>query len=174
MATLPDVKEFVSIKVSSFDHAALATSLTTRAADGWDVVSVVAVGNDIVAYLSRETLAGSTDATSSSTSASTSASVTGTASTSGASEPAGWAAAATSDAASAPTQAMSTTAAAETSSTSTSGATTNATASSTTPSVPADWYKDPSGRYEYRYWDGQKWTEHVSRAGTVYKDPPTP
>jgi hypothetical protein len=40
--------------------------------------------------------------------------------------------------------------------------------------VPADWYKDPSGRYEYRYWDGQKWTEHVSRAGTVYKDPPTP
>ena len=168
------MKEFVSIKVSSFDHAALATSLTSKAADGWDVVSVVAVGNDIVAYLSRETLSGSTDAkssnvsstVSSSSSVSTSAPV---ATASGTSEPAGWAAATTTDAASAPTQAMSTTAAAETSS-----ATTDATTSSTTPSVPADWYKDPSGRYEYRYWDGQKWTEHVSRAGTVYKDPPTP
>ncbi|MBU3689129.1 MAG: hypothetical protein B7C54_05895 [Acidimicrobiales bacterium mtb01] len=48
------------------------------------------------------------------------------------------------------------------------------TATNTTPSVPADWYKDPAGRYEYRYWDGTKWTEHVSRAGTVLKDPPTP
>ena len=172
------MKEFVSIKVSSFDHAALATSLTSKAADGWDVVSVVAVGNDIVAYLSRETLSGSTDtkssnvsSTASSSSASTSAPV---ATASGTSEPAGWAAATTTDAASAPTQAMSTTAAAETSSATTSSAKAGATASSTTPSVPADWYKDPSGRYEYRYWDGQKWTEHVSRAGTVYKDPPTP
>lgn len=164
------MKEFVSIKVSSFDHAALATSLTSKAADGWDVVSVVAVGNDIVAYLSRETLSGSTDTKSSTVSSSSSASTSASVATaSGTSEPAGWAAATTTDAASAPTQAMSTTAAAETSS-----ATTNATASSSTPSVPADWYKDPSGRYEYRYWDGQKWTEHVSRAGTVYKDPPTP
>lgn len=171
MATLPDVKEFVSIKVSSFDHAALATSLTSKAADGWDVVSVVAVGNDIVAYLSRETLSGSTGTKSSTVSSTVSSSSASApvATASGTSEPAGWAAATTTDAASAPTQAMSTTAAAETSS-----ATTNATASSTTPSVPADWYKDPSGRYEYRYWDGQRWTEHVSRAGTVYKDPPTP
>lgn len=167
------MKEFVSIKVSSFDHAALATSLTSKAADGWDVVSVVAVGNDIVAYLSRETLSGSTDTKTSSTSTSTSAPVT-TATTRGAAEPAGWAAADTTDAASAPTQAMSTTAATETSGASTSTAASSATTSSTTPSVPADWYKDPSGRYEYRYWDGQKWTEHVSRAGTVYKDPPTP
>ena len=43
-----------------------------------------------------------------------------------------------------------------------------------TPSVPADWYKDPAGRYEFRYWDGTKWTEHVSRGGVRYSDPPTP
>jgi hypothetical protein len=159
------VKEFVSIKVSSFDHAALATSLTTKAAEGWAVVSVLAVGNDIVAYLSRETIKSATSpASGSSVAASTST---------GASEPAGWGAAKTSDAASAPTQAMTSMSNTGTMSTESSTPATSST-TTTTPSVPADWYKDPSGRYEYRYWDGQKWTEHVSRAGTVYKDPPTP
>ena len=38
--------------------------------------------------------------------------------------------------------------------------------------VPAGWYADPSGRFELRYWDGQAWTEHVSRAGQQYTDPP--
>ena len=41
-----------------------------------------------------------------------------------------------------------------------------------TPSVPAGWYADPAGRYELRYWDGSAWTEHVSRAGQQYTDPP--
>jgi hypothetical protein len=49
-----------------------------------------------------------------------------------------------------------------------------ATSAVKTPSVPADWYKDPAGRYEFRYWDGNKWTEHVSRGGIRYSDPPTP
>ena len=38
--------------------------------------------------------------------------------------------------------------------------------------VPAGWYADPSGRFELRYWDGSAWTEHVSRAGQQYTDPP--
>jgi len=38
--------------------------------------------------------------------------------------------------------------------------------------VPAGWYPDPSGRFELRYWDGSRWTEHVSRAGQQYTDPP--
>jgi hypothetical protein len=38
--------------------------------------------------------------------------------------------------------------------------------------APAGWYADPSGRYELRYWDGSQWTEHVSRAGQQYTDPP--
>src|SRR3954463_1386884 len=25
----------------------------------------------------------------------------------------------------------------------------------------ANWYPDPSGQYESRYWDGARWTEHV-------------
>ena len=41
-----------------------------------------------------------------------------------------------------------------------------------TPSVPAGWYHDPAGRYELRYWDGSAWTEHVSRNGQQYTDPP--
>lgn len=152
MATLAHVKEFVSIKVSSFDHAALATSLTTKATEGWDVVSVVSVGNDIVAYLSRET--------------------SGRIADSSTTEPAGWAGTRTADtSSSAPTQIVPAAAVSDTESSPTSP---NVTPPATTPSVPADWYKDPSGRYEYRYWDGQKWTEHVSRAGTVHKDPPTP
>ena len=38
--------------------------------------------------------------------------------------------------------------------------------------VPAGWYADPSGRYELRYWDGNQWTEHVSRGGQQSTDPP--
>ncbi len=152
------MKEFVSIKVSSFDHDALATSLTAKSADGWSVVSIVSVNSDIVAYLSRETTERSVTSANDSSVGST--------------EPAGWGAVAASDiASSAPTQMVSTTPASDAPST----ADLDATASTSgTPSVPADWYKDPSGRFEYRYWDGQKWTEHVSRGGTVHKDPPTP
>lgn len=38
--------------------------------------------------------------------------------------------------------------------------------------APAGWYADPSGRFELRYWDGGQWTEHVSRSGQQYTDPP--
>jgi len=40
------------------------------------------------------------------------------------------------------------------------------------PAVPAAWYKDPSGRYELRYWNGTTWTEHVARGGQQFTDPP--
>jgi hypothetical protein len=43
---------------------------------------------------------------------------------------------------------------------------------SSAPTTPAGWYPDPSGRYEMRYWDGDKWTEHVSRQGQTFTDPP--
>lgn len=32
-------------------------------------------------------------------------------------------------------------------------------------SFPADWYPDPLGRHERRYWDGQHWTEYVISEG---------
>ena len=51
-------------------------------------------------------------------------------------------------------------------------AATPTTSAPATPSVPAGWYADPAGRYELRYWDGSAWTEHVSRGGQQYTDPP--
>lgn len=37
--------------------------------------------------------------------------------------------------------------------------------------TPANWYPDPSGRHEHRYWDGSAWTEHVSNQGVASVDP---
>lgn len=30
---------------------------------------------------------------------------------------------------------------------------------------PAAWHPDPTGRHQLRYWDGSRWTEHVSTSG---------
>lgn len=38
---------------------------------------------------------------------------------------------------------------------------------------PANWYADPMGRHELRYWDGAQWTDHVSDQGVTGVDPPT-
>jgi tetratricopeptide (TPR) repeat protein len=39
------------------------------------------------------------------------------------------------------------------------------------PSVPvADWYPDPSGVFQHRYWNGNAWTEHVSSNGVAHMD----
>jgi hypothetical protein len=40
--------------------------------------------------------------------------------------------------------------------------------------TPANWYPDPTGRHEYRYWDGVTWTDHVSDNGTGGTDPVIP
>lgn len=37
--------------------------------------------------------------------------------------------------------------------------------------TPANWYPDPTGRFDHRYWDGETWTEHVSRNGQASTDP---
>lgn len=42
------------------------------------------------------------------------------------------------------------------------------------PNPPANWYKDPSGRFELRYWNGSAWTEHVATNGVQSIDPPRP
>ena len=41
-------------------------------------------------------------------------------------------------------------------------------------SHPANWYPDPNGRHELRYWDGNAWTDHVSDQGVQSTDPVTP
>ena len=37
--------------------------------------------------------------------------------------------------------------------------------------IAAQWYADPSGRHELRYWDGTAWTDHVSDQGVTSTDP---
>ena len=39
------------------------------------------------------------------------------------------------------------------------------------PLLDQGWYADPTGRYEARFWDGQKWTGHISHYGATGKDP---
>ena len=46
------------------------------------------------------------------------------------------------------------------------------TASNTSPSTPANWYPDPSKRYELRYWNGSAWTAHVATGGVQSTDEP--
>jgi hypothetical protein len=37
---------------------------------------------------------------------------------------------------------------------------------------PARWVSDPFGRHELRYWNGERWTEHVADQGVQATDPP--
>ncbi len=41
------------------------------------------------------------------------------------------------------------------------------------PTIAAQWLSDPTGRHQYRYWDGRSWTESVSDAGATSQDPIT-
>jgi hypothetical protein len=36
---------------------------------------------------------------------------------------------------------------------------------------PPGWYADPTTHFDYRYWNGEAWTDHVSRAADVTLDP---
>ena len=39
---------------------------------------------------------------------------------------------------------------------------------------PANWYPDPAGRFELRYWDGATWTDHfVAKPAPSGSDAPT-
>lgn len=39
------------------------------------------------------------------------------------------------------------------------------------PPAPADWYADPIGHHELRYWNGAAWTADVSDNGVQGQDP---
>jgi hypothetical protein len=40
--------------------------------------------------------------------------------------------------------------------------------------ITAGWHPDPSGRHEWRQWDGQRWTDHVADGGVTSFDPLPP
>jgi hypothetical protein len=43
--------------------------------------------------------------------------------------------------------------------------------SATAPEVsPPAWHPDPSGRFQFRWWDGSEWTSHVATNGQVMID----
>ena len=162
--------EVTSISASSYDPESLAPMLDEKVREGWEIVSIVSAGTKVVAYLQREeggTVIG--DAADAAVEESP------------VDEPAGWGVA--------PEQAST----AEPAAVAGAAPVGNAPAQDpiaeqqTMPvqepvqqqepvqpesTVPAGWYADPSGRYELRYWDGNQWTEHVSRAGQQYTDPP--
>lgn len=189
--------EFDSVSVSTYEAASLAAKLSEKSADGWEVVAVVPAGSDITAYVKRATSGLSTGAATPAAEVAVPAAaaepVPAAEPASAVGEPAGWGSAP--DAAtsapsgsswgqtSTPDSGWGSNAGTEPSSGgwgSTAAATPGAPAASTTsspaqpatPSVPAGWYHDPAGRYELRYWDGSAWTEHVSRNGQQYTDPP--
>lgn len=156
------MQEFAAVSASSSNPSALVDRLNEKSAEGWSVVAIVGGAVEVTAFLSREASVGS------------SAPATATAASSVAAEPGGWAASPT--AASAPstpwsgaTEVAASTAASGTPSTAAAAGT--ASAQMAASSVPAQWAADPTGRYELRYWDGIRWTEHVSRAGQQYTDP---
>lgn len=39
---------------------------------------------------------------------------------------------------------------------------------------PPAWYPDPGRRHEFRWWDGVRWTEHVSNRRVISRDPLPP
>lgn len=153
------MQEFTTVSSTSYEPAALAARLTEKSAEGWNVVSILNTGTEVTAFLARSTapdaaVGGHDDAPSI---------IAAAEATAATNEPAGWAVSPVS------TSSPAATAAAPAAPAYVPAAVTTAAA---TPSVPAGWYADPSARYELRYWDGTEWTEHVSRAGQQYTDPP--
>ena len=190
--TVAAMYEFDSVSVSSFEAAELAATLTEKSAEGWDVAGIVTAGSDVVAYLRR---AVASEAAAEPETAAEAAETAEPVSTLAVTEPerepaAAEPVAATTSSASdllSATSGSSADAGGTGWGTSSSGAgwssdagsswggsaqQATAPAAQSTPAVPAGWYADPAGRFELRYWDGGAWTEHVSRAGQQYTDPP--
>ena len=186
------MQEFSSISVSSYEAGSLADKLTEQSAAGWHVVSIVAAGSDITAYLSRPAganaiIADTADADPVEAEGShpiaaettdSSPAIEPTLPSSSAvdpvDEPAGWAVepepASTSPGSSIFEASAEVSAMPESTTESTVGST--SASSTASGAAPAGWYADPSSRFELRYWDGNQWSEHVSRAGQQYTDPP--
>jgi hypothetical protein len=195
------MQEFSSISVSSYEAGSLAERLTEQSRDGWQVVAIVPTGSSVTAYLARASegrdAAGETAEPLGATSTAAepapedepfAPSLGGAAAAitpEPASEPApaaytsadltpGFGSAGTSDISSDISSDTSSDTPSDTSADLSAGVSSETTteASAATGAAPAGWYADPSSRYELRYWDGGQWTEHVSRAGQQYTDPP--
>jgi Protein of unknown function (DUF2510) len=187
-SSIARMQEFSSVTASSYDADALAPLLSEKSADGWDVVSIVSAGTNIVAYLRREK---SDDTVTDESPADVDtafvpvpvdepvveepaaeepvaepveeAPVAEEPVAEPVDEPAGWGTAPETTEPEPEPEPVVAPVAEEPAA---------AEPAAVESAVPAGWYADPSGRYELRYWDGNAWTEHVSRAGQQFTDPP--
>ena len=137
--------------LTSADPSELARLMTERSAQGWEILQIVSTGSQVTAFARRAAIstdinAGTINATAAPTPVAANPTPTPAANPTPVSQPAA-------------------TAASSNPVTSTSSSVGDAVA-------PAAWYPDPSGRYELRYWNGSAWTEHVSRNGQQFTDPP--
>ena len=130
--------------LTSSDPADLARQMTERSAQGWEILQIVANGTNITAFARRAAV----------TAQESTPSVVSTPATS-----ATWS---STTASSAPVSTPVVTSPVNTSVASSVG----------DAAAPANWYPDPAGRFELRYWNGSAWTEHVSRNGQQSIDPP--
>ena len=136
--------------LTSADPSDLARQMTERSAQGWEILQVVSTGATVTAFVRRAAIAGTTTTTSPTTTTPTASPtpVSPNPTPTPVSQPAATIASST-------------------------AATTASTSSSVgDATAPAAWYPDPSGRFELRYWNGSAWTEHVSRNGQQFTDPP--
>jgi hypothetical protein len=195
------MQEFSSISVSSYEAGILAERLTEQSSEGWSVVAIVPTGSTVTAYLSRAAGADSVSAqhvpeqVSVDEIAADEIAVAEIAVAEAAAEVAdaeadvesaieeiapagaGWAASAVDSPESGDvvpeTSPTSPEAAADVAvEPETAAAADVVTEAAAGSAAPAGWYADPSSRFELRYWDGSQWTEHVSRSGQQYTDPP--
>ena len=135
--------------LTSSDPADLARQMTERSAQGWEILQIVANGTNITAFARRAAVTAQVANTVAAPAASTPATAATTSAT--------WSSTA-STSASTPVV--------------TSPVNTSVSSSVGDAAAPANWYPDPAGRFELRYWNGSAWTEHVSRNGQQSIDPP--
>ena len=135
--------------LTSSDPADLARQMTERSAQGWEILQIVSNGANITAFARRAAVTAQVANTVATPAASTTATAAATSAT--------WGSTA-STSASTPVV--------------TSPVNTSVASSVGDAAAPANWYPDPAGRFELRYWNGSAWTEHVSRNGQQSVDPP--
>jgi len=141
--------------LTSADPSELARLMTERSAQGWEILQIVSTGSQVTAFVRRAAIAGTinTGTVNNTTTAPTPTNPTPTSTV--------------------PTNPTPVSQPAATAASSNPVTATTSTASSVGDAVaPAAWYPDPSGRFELRYWNGSAWTEHVSRNGQQFTDPP--
>jgi hypothetical protein len=158
--------EYASVSASAYDTTALVGKINEQASAGWEVVSIVATGGDVTAFLKREAAA---DAITDGDSDGEVVEVVDVVA-----EPSGWAAEPIPEPVPEviPPESITTSDTAFIEATTTPEPEPVLAAAAAVSSVPAGWHPDPSKRYEMRYWDGEKWTDYVSSQGQTYTDPP--